>query len=220
MSFHEVRFPTDISYGSKGGPEFNTNIVETASGYEQRNAYWTYARHKYDVAYGIKLASQLTALIKFFNARRGRAYGFRYKDWADYRTLGGSGVVNGYGIAIDPNDPDEKHYQVYKRYTDTGATYDRILRKIVDNSWIVYIGPNPITITKDNNDPPAGNTINTNTGIITFANHPSGEVTITCEFDVPVRFDVDYLPVILENWNPETDNFVGQLSVPLIEIKC
>ena len=40
MSFAEVRFPDDISYGSSGGPEYSTDIVETQSGHEQRNANW------------------------------------------------------------------------------------------------------------------------------------------------------------------------------------
>ncbi len=36
MSFHDVRFPTDISYGSSGGPGFSTAIIEVDSGAEER----------------------------------------------------------------------------------------------------------------------------------------------------------------------------------------
>ena len=36
MSFSEVRFPDDISYGSSGGPTFSTDIVENHSGYEPK----------------------------------------------------------------------------------------------------------------------------------------------------------------------------------------
>lgn len=54
QQFHEVRFPTDISYGSNGGPGFLTNILELASGHEQRNIEWSLAKAKYDVQYGIK----------------------------------------------------------------------------------------------------------------------------------------------------------------------
>jgi len=38
MSFHEVRFPTDLSFGSVGGPERRTDIVTLTSGFEERNS--------------------------------------------------------------------------------------------------------------------------------------------------------------------------------------
>ena len=38
MAFHEVRFPDNISRGARGGPERRTQVVERASGDEDRNA--------------------------------------------------------------------------------------------------------------------------------------------------------------------------------------
>ena len=43
MAFHEVRFPDNISRGARGGPERRTQIVEMASGDEERNGSWSYA---------------------------------------------------------------------------------------------------------------------------------------------------------------------------------
>jgi uncharacterized protein (TIGR02217 family) len=40
MSFEEIQFPTDISYGATGGPIFLTDVVATVSGHEQRNSKW------------------------------------------------------------------------------------------------------------------------------------------------------------------------------------
>ncbi|MFN9789781.1 MAG: DUF2460 domain-containing protein, partial [Holosporales bacterium] len=54
MSFHPVLFPVDISYGSAGGPQFSTDVVETISGFEQRNVNWSQARLRYNVAYGVR----------------------------------------------------------------------------------------------------------------------------------------------------------------------
>jgi uncharacterized protein (TIGR02217 family) len=85
MAFHEVRFPDDIAYGATGGPEFATSVVATASGYEQRNINWSAARGRWDVASGLKKQTQLDTLIAFFRARKGRAYGFRFKDWTDFK---------------------------------------------------------------------------------------------------------------------------------------
>jgi uncharacterized protein (TIGR02217 family) len=56
MAFHEVRFPDDISRGARGGPERRTQVVELASGDEERNASWADSRRRYDAAYGIRRA--------------------------------------------------------------------------------------------------------------------------------------------------------------------
>jgi hypothetical protein len=50
MAFHEVRFPDTISRGARGGPERRTQIVELASGDEERNASWANSRRRYDVS--------------------------------------------------------------------------------------------------------------------------------------------------------------------------
>ena len=86
MAFHEVRFPDNISRGARGGPERRTQIVELASGDEERNSPWADSRRRYDAAYGIRRADDLAAVIAFFEARRGRLHGFRWKDWADYKS--------------------------------------------------------------------------------------------------------------------------------------
>ena len=86
MAFHEVRFPDNISRGARGGPERRTQIVELASGDEERNASWANSRRRYDVAYGIRRADDLATVVAFFEARNGRLHGFRFKDWGDYKS--------------------------------------------------------------------------------------------------------------------------------------
>ena len=86
--FHEVRFPDNIAYGATGGPEFATTVVATGSGHEKRNVNWSEARGRWDVASGLKKQAQIDELIAFFRARRGKAYGFRFKDWTDYKATG------------------------------------------------------------------------------------------------------------------------------------
>ena len=86
MAFQEVRFPDNISRGARGGPERRTQIVELASGAEERNASWANSRRRYDVAYGIRRADDLAAVVAFFEARNGRLHGFRFKDWADFKS--------------------------------------------------------------------------------------------------------------------------------------
>ncbi|OCA05721.1 TIGR02217 family protein [Wolbachia endosymbiont of Trichogramma pretiosum] len=87
MSFTEIRFPENISYGSTGGPELSTDIVTTHNGCEQRNINWSRARARYNIAYGVRSNEQLTELITFFQARKGKAIGFRFKDWSDFTVI-------------------------------------------------------------------------------------------------------------------------------------
>ena len=124
MGFHEVSFPTDISYGSVGGPGFMTNIIELDSGAEQRIARWNQARHKYNVAYGVKSYEQLYNLIDFYIARRGVANGFRFKDFTDCTSVPGDGYATELGgtatTALDQligvGNGTTEHFQLQKRY--------------------------------------------------------------------------------------------------------
>ena len=80
----EAVFPTDISYGSSGGPEFSTEVVVLGDGSERRNQRWEQPRSRWNVAYGVKAAEQLDALMTFFWARQGRARGFLFFDHRDH----------------------------------------------------------------------------------------------------------------------------------------
>jgi uncharacterized protein (TIGR02217 family) len=78
--FHEVLFPLDVSLKSRGGPQRRTEVVVTGSGREERNARWAHARRRYDAGYGVKSLADLQAVIAFFEERRGRLTGFRWRD--------------------------------------------------------------------------------------------------------------------------------------------
>jgi uncharacterized protein (TIGR02217 family) len=65
-SFHEVRFPLDISAQSSGGPERFTEIIVTGSGREQRNARRAHSRRRYEAGYGVKSSAALAGVVAFF----------------------------------------------------------------------------------------------------------------------------------------------------------
>lgn len=87
-AFDEVQFPPSISAGATGGPQFLTDVAVLRSGYEQRNSVWALGRGTWDVATGVKTKANLDILIAFFRARKGKATGFRFKDWSDYYATG------------------------------------------------------------------------------------------------------------------------------------
>jgi len=83
-AFHEVLFPLDIALKSAGGPERRTEIVTLGSGREERNARWAHSRRRYDAGYGVRTFAALSTVVAFFEERRGRLYGFRWRDRLDH----------------------------------------------------------------------------------------------------------------------------------------
>ena len=84
--FHEVRFPLAVALGGSGGPERKTEIVTTGSGREERIARWAHAKRKYDAGTGVKTIAALAEIVTFFEERRGRLFGFRWRDRLDWKS--------------------------------------------------------------------------------------------------------------------------------------
>jgi len=192
MSFIEIQFPTDISYGATGGPIFLTDIVTTVSGHEQRNSKWSQARARYNVASGVRTEAQWHALIAFFRARRGKAVGFRFKDWSDYQAI---------NQPLQSLGDDE--YQMVKRYVSGAVVAERIITKPVAGTVKLY---------RNSLLQVSGWSVDTATGTITTA--LTGTLTVDFDFDVPVRFDTDELALSMDSFNAGSWN-----NIPLIEVR-
>lgn len=207
MGFHEIRFPDDISRGARGGPERRTQIVELASGDEERNASWANSRRRYDVAYGIRRADDLAAVVAFFEARNGRLYGFRFKDWADYKSCLPSAIPAATDQAIGTGDGSAKTFQLVKRYTSGAQSWTRAIAKPVAGTVTVALNGTP---------QPSGWSVATTTGLVTFGSAPGAGIAITAgfAFDVPVRFDTDLLDITLD-----LERLGSITSIPLVEIR-
>ncbi len=207
MAFHEVRFPDNISRGARGGPERRTQVVELASGDEERNASWANSRRRYDVAYGIRRADDLASVVAFFEARNGRLHGFRYKDWADYKSNLPSQAVNPTDQQIGTGTGSLQTFQLTKRYTSGAQTWVRTIAKPVAGTVRVALGMV---------EQMSGWSVDTTTGVITFTAAPAGGVIIRAgfEFDVPVRFDSDTLDVTLD-----FERLGSITAIPLLEIR-
>lgn len=83
-AFHEVLFPLDIALNSTGGPQRRTDVVTLGSGAEERNTRWAHSRRRYDAGYGVKTFEALSQVVAFFEERRGRLHGFRWRDRLDH----------------------------------------------------------------------------------------------------------------------------------------
>ena len=207
MAFHEVRFPDNISRGARGGPERRTQIVELASGAEERNASWANSRRRYDVAYGIRRADDLASVVAFFEARNGRLHGFRFKDWADFKSCSPSQTPGPTNQPIGTGNGSATLFQVTKRYTSGAQSWTRTITKPVAGT---------VTIALNGIAQASGWSVSTATGLVTFTTAPAAGVAVTAgfEFDVPVRFDTDALDVTLD-----LERLGSITSIPLVEIR-
>ena len=207
MAFHEIRFPDDISRGARGGPERRTQIVELASGDEERNASWANSRRRYDVAYGIRRADDLAAVVAFFEARNGRLHGFRFKDWADQKSGLPSAAISPNDQEIGTGDGATTAFQLVKRYASGSQTWTRTITKPVAGTVRIALGG-----VEQN----SGWTVAPTTGVVSFDTAPAAGVAVTAgfAFDVPVRFDTDVLDVTLD-----LERLGSITSIPLLEIR-
>jgi uncharacterized protein (TIGR02217 family) len=219
MGFHEVQFPTNISYGTHGGPGFSTNIVTLDGGNEQVVPRWSEARHRFNAAWGVKSNADLAEVKTFYMARQGAANGFRWKDWDDFTTNPtNGGLVPGSENPTATTSLDQvcarltaTQYQLAKNYTNGGVTHTRRITKPVDASWAIAIdGVESATDTY---------TVNSTTGVVTFndAVDISSQVTWGGHFDVPVRFDKsadDWLTMAFEGF----DNHSASNDIPVVEM--
>jgi uncharacterized protein (TIGR02217 family) len=209
-SFHDVRFPTAISYGSSGGPMFSTTIMALNSGFERRNINWSKVRASYEAVHGVKSSEDMEEILAFFYARMGRAYSFRFKDWADYNT----------GLQlIGLGDGEKTKFQITKSYNSGGYQYFRDITKIVyqDDDGEPLNTLENVTVGETPQEMDTDFTLDPNTGIITFAVPPAEGVAVrieNAEFDVHVRFDTDHLNAVHDFWETQT-----WPSIPLVEIK-
>jgi uncharacterized protein (TIGR02217 family) len=205
MSFHDVRFPAAISFGSSGGVERRTEIVSLVSGFEERNSPWAQSRRRYDAGLGVRSLDDLAEVLAFFEARHGQLFGFRWKDWLDHRSClpsatptAGDQVLDGTGTVR----------QLVKRYEDAAGFYVRTISKPVAGSVLVAVDGVPLAEGPDF-------TVDAATGQMTLAADPGeSQVTAGFEFDVPVRFDTDSIEINLAAFE------AGDIpSIPIVEVR-
>ena len=206
MSFLEnPRFPDKIAYGSTFVPSFSTTIIETASGFEQRNRNWEMPRYRFEVGMGIKTLDDYYELLDFFHAVGGMAYGFRFKNWMDYKSCQPNKTITPLDQLIGIGDGVIKEFQLKKTYVKGLLTTERLIAKPIANTVKIALNYQAVSNWQ----------LDSNTGLITFESPPPKQATITAgfEYDAPCRFDSDELPITIEQVN------LGNMSVVLKEIR-
>ncbi len=209
MAFDDIRFPVAISRGATGGPERRTDIVVLGSGAEERNSRWADSRRRYNAGFGVKSLEDIHDVVRFFEERRGRLHGFRWKDHMDFKSCAPNGQVTALGQQIGTGDGVRTAFQLVKRYGSGLRDYLRSITKPVAGSVVIAV--NGVTTT--------GVSLDTSTGTVTFnpGSIPASGAIVTAgfQFDVPARFDSDQLRINLTNFAG------GDIpDIPIVEIRA
>lgn len=203
VPFDDVTFPIEIGAEASVSPNFSTNIVTSASGFESRNANWAQARLRFDAGPGVRSDVELETLIAFFRARRGPAVGFRFRDPYDFSSNGMSGAPAPSDQVIGTGDGTRDRFELLKTY---GAGEQR---------RITRPSAGTVRVAVDGAELVGGWTLEP-LGVIQFAAPPAADAEVTAGFlfDVPVRFAEDRIDVNRATF------LAGEVpSVPLIEIR-
>ena len=200
--FDEVTIPARLAFGSTGGVERKTEVVELASGHERRSTPWAMGRRRYLVGAGLRSLDDMAVLTAFFEARQGRLRGFRFRDFADYKSCAPSGVVSAGDQVIGVGDGVRTAFSLCKAY---GAVTRAIAKPMAGTVKLAVGG-----VETD------GFALDAATGAVTLDAAPGEGQVVTAGFwfDTPVRFDTDRLEVTLDSFE------AGRMAaVPLVEIR-
>lgn len=130
MAFHEVRLPARLAFGSTGGVEGWTEITTLGSGFERRLTPWAEGRRRYLIGAGLRSLDDMAALTAFFEARRGRLYGFRFRDFADFKSCAPGDAPAPADQRIATGDGAQRTFRLTKAYGD----HERRIKKPVEGS--------------------------------------------------------------------------------------
>lgn len=196
--FYPIHITACPGFGFTGGPEFQTDIKNAQNGREYRNGDWAVTRHKYSVPFNNIDEEQYLNIKEVFLVVRGRLHTFLHKDWADHTATDAKfGVGNG----------SQTVFQLRKVSTVGAATYDRVITK---PSGTIKVYVNGVQTT--------GFALDPLTGVVTMDSAPANTAVLTWsgEFDVQVRFDIDYLPFSLDNAN--AGGYFSNGTLDLLEV--
>jgi uncharacterized protein (TIGR02217 family) len=160
---------------------------------------------------GVKSLNALSAVVAFFEERRGRLHGFRWRDRLDHSS-GPPGVDSLHeDQVLGVGDGERASFQLTKTYGTAHAPYARPIAKPVAGT---------VKVAVDGGAMGEGDALDTDpaTGLVVFrpgfAPPAGARVTAGFLFDVPARFDTDFLEVDLAAFA------AGEIpSIPIVEIR-
>ncbi len=155
----------------------------------------------------MKTLADLSQVVAFFEERRGRLYGFRWRDRADHSSAMPGASVTPLDQTLGQGDGVATTFALTKTYGSQFAPYVRAITKPVVGSVRVALAGVETS----------GFTLDATSGAIVLAVASASGIAVTAgfRFDVPVRFDTDFLEIDHSAFD------AGEIpNIPVIEIKA
>lgn len=176
MSFINSRLLDCVSYGTECGPTWSTRKVTLNSGITRRNPRRSRPLYVATILFRSLHIEDHKAVVAAFNACMGGLHSFRFKDWSDYTATNELLPVLGTGSS--------QQVQLVKSYNFGTGAIARNIRNPVSGTVTVTANGSPISATVDYS-----------TGIATFTATASAVLRWSGEFDIPMMFRDDELPL-------------------------
>jgi len=208
-AFHEVSLALPFALGASGGPERRVDIVTLGSGAEARNTPWAHGRRRYDIGGAVRTLDQMHELIAFFEARRGKLHGFRFRDPFDFKSCAPSATPTANDQILGAGDGERVTFSLLKAYGAGETAYLRPISKPVAGSALVAIDGAPLA--------PGAFTVASESGIVTLDAAPVAGAVVSAGFifDTPVRFDIDRLDLSIDGFGAG-----HAVAIPLVEVRA
>lgn len=208
MGFHEdARFPTKLAAGSRFGQRHHTSVVSNQSAYSQRTPKLDMPLIVADVSSALTSTDGANELLRFFTARQGATYGFRFPHPFDRSSAANdrSDDIANTNQRLGIGDGATRRFQIRKSVSSGGITRLKTITKPVAGTVIAAI--DRIATTAFDADP--------TTGEVLFFSPPQLDSVITCGYlyDIPMRFDESVEESMMIGYQP-ADNAL----MPTVEL--
>lgn len=187
-----MRFPPEISYGSRGGARWASRRLKTPSGNTQTTRLWDTSLIEWDFERKVWIEEELNKLLSFWQVIGGPGTGFRFKDWSDYY-LGMERTNAGLAYTGDPHEVWEGDgatvaFQLARIYEFETFTRSRKITRPVASTVKMYSWNGSAWV-----EIVSGFTVNYGTGVVTFSVAPADNLRLAWagEYDWPAEFDSD-----------------------------
>lgn len=180
-------------------PRWSTDIAQVANGTERRNQNWEHPLRIFTSPGGIACAQDINALYHQWMVTRGPKNTFPIRDPFDFASRD---LITADDQDVDISRTDQvigtgngttRSFQLVRRYTFGGQTYDRPIHlPIVDSVLVAINGQDPMDIPISQGGPNPW-TVSRRGGVVTFDRPPPAGASIQAGFmfDVEVRFEGD-----------------------------
>lgn len=210
MSFLETpRMPVTISQGAVFRYEWRRLRAQTVGGHLSHVIIWDDPLLYADVQWDQRDLDELhDDAWSWYVAVASGDYGFRVKDWGDYKSCSPLDTPSPTDEIIGTGTGALATFQLAKAYSAGAASYSRTIRKPVTGTVRVAVAGVEKTITTQW-------TLDSTTGIVTFTvgNIPTAGQAVTAgyEYDVPMRIESDSVS------RAHSVTCYGTISLSLIE---